>query len=860
MHQPRIHVAFRFHVNFYHSYRGDTPDELGFGQDIRVIRHILKVLRRFNADGVPLRATWDIENAFSLGDIMPEHCPDIIEGLQERVRTGMDEIEVMSYNNGLISAHTAAEFDAAIGRALTNDEGSGLRDVFGRVEPIVRPQEMMMTPAHLTLYRHHGISAISLFYSAVPFNAFSVFVPPLPFSQRYNPLTLTHPDVGETLTLVPARNHGDIADHLSLKRWVKQLRRRQLALDAPTDLLLLIDHDADDKFWEGYDWPIVRDLLPVAQGLEALVTSIADLDFVTFTTPGRYLQTHEPIGTVTIDQDTADGSFDGMASWAEKWSNHQLWTGIERARIMELQARRLARDDDLAALAGHLSQGFDARLRALSTTHFGLSAPVMNTHRLQGAARLVHTAVDAARQALRLATAHREADDIEQEGAIAFSIVDYVRGVNTQAVTYLPKRSKQLVRIPLRLPMGMSATLNDASGHPLPSALSWDIPPHPSSAQEPQAVELCFVTDVDGGECRTYRLSLGTDRTSPAPDDPVAISEKGNRLYNSRLSLRFDADGHPISLALAGEEYAVQPFLRSAIRYGLRELSIDKWRTTVAEVRGRGLLGVITARGSVRLSRGEALRVTRTYEMAAGLPYLYVTTTVAYPRTAPDISSGELVRRLGRPFDARWQEIMPCEIRPALSSAPRQALRIWKHNYLDHVTSYDLDYGQYSRNQTLDAFNNHVTHAWVAATDQTKGLLVAQDANAATCFAFCPMRTIDAGGDTRLRMNPFGTYSGDQLHYPIADTGLGRWLAVRMAETLRSLAPSYNGRGETFRLMLAPYLGDAPPPALQADAEAFTYPYAVVSSSPLVLDPGHRAWSGAFADGDPVDGSASAAL
>ena len=42
MAQPKIYLAFRFHGNFYHSYRGDTPDELGFGKDIRIIRHILR--------------------------------------------------------------------------------------------------------------------------------------------------------------------------------------------------------------------------------------------------------------------------------------------------------------------------------------------------------------------------------------------------------------------------------------------------------------------------------------------------------------------------------------------------------------------------------------------------------------------------------------------------------------------------------------------------------------------------------------------------------------------------------------------------------------------------------------------------
>ena len=46
----KIFVAFRFHANFYHSYRGDTADELGFGKDIRIIRKIIEVLDGFNAE------------------------------------------------------------------------------------------------------------------------------------------------------------------------------------------------------------------------------------------------------------------------------------------------------------------------------------------------------------------------------------------------------------------------------------------------------------------------------------------------------------------------------------------------------------------------------------------------------------------------------------------------------------------------------------------------------------------------------------------------------------------------------------------------------------------------------------------
>ena len=102
-----IYLAFRFHGNFYHSYRGDTADEFGFGKDIRIIRHLIRTLDDLNAQGIPVCGTWDFENYFSLEKIMPAHCPDIITGLQRRVQAGQDDVQLMSYNNGLINAHTA---------------------------------------------------------------------------------------------------------------------------------------------------------------------------------------------------------------------------------------------------------------------------------------------------------------------------------------------------------------------------------------------------------------------------------------------------------------------------------------------------------------------------------------------------------------------------------------------------------------------------------------------------------------------------------------------------------------------------------------------------------------------------------
>jgi hypothetical protein len=295
-------------------------------------------------------------------------------------------------------------------------------------------------------------------------------------------------------------------------------------------------------------------------------------------------------------------------------------------------------------------------------------------------------------------------------------------------------------------------------------------------------------------------------------------------------------------------DFSTAPLLRSALRYDRRIHEIAMWRVAESRVLGAGLVGVITTEGRVPLTApgAPAFVVRREYLLVAGLPYLYVTTSVTYPQTPPHAPDAGLVRRLGRSYDDRWQEVMPCEVRPRLFGSATRPLRVWKHNYLDHVSSYDLDYGSFSRNRTLDSFNNHITHGWVAVSDGDRGLLIAHSADGASSFAFCPMRLKAPQGHLdaayRISLNPFGSYWGRQLHYPTARTGLGRAAAVHMAETLRPWAPSYNGQTETFRLMIAPYAGDAPPEQVQNDAAAFSYPYITISPSDVVLPAPHTRW------------------
>lgn len=86
-----VYVGFGFHVNCYHSYRGDTCDELGFGGDIRTIRHIIHTLNHCNTEGIPVKGTWDFENAYSLEQIWPQYAPDIIEEVRMRMKLYGDE-------------------------------------------------------------------------------------------------------------------------------------------------------------------------------------------------------------------------------------------------------------------------------------------------------------------------------------------------------------------------------------------------------------------------------------------------------------------------------------------------------------------------------------------------------------------------------------------------------------------------------------------------------------------------------------------------------------------------------------------------------------------------------------------------
>ena len=376
----KIHIAYGFHVNCYHSYRGDTDDAAGFGSDLRIIRGIIRTLDELNASGVPVKGTWDSENFFSLEQILPAYAPDILEGMRRRVKERGDENIIMGYSNGALGAMQPDELTASVELAVTNPQGSGLDDLFGTYERIVRPQEVMFTPSQVHTYNKLGVKAVCLYYSCVPFDAFRTLVPPLPDEQAFNPLTFSYQ--GEDLTVIPTYSNADVCDAGCLRAWVKELRQKQSDGAVNSDLFLFINMDADAIFWESLHLPLVKNRIANTDGIRGLVKEVADLDYVVFDTPGGYLKTHGPVGAVRFTQDTADGNFTGYASWAEKPYNRKIWTAIERSRT--------------AAKARPDEEDFLNRVKLLSTTHFGLATPVLNIQREQTADALARKLADAA--------------------------------------------------------------------------------------------------------------------------------------------------------------------------------------------------------------------------------------------------------------------------------------------------------------------------------------------------------------------------------------------------------------------------------------------------------------------------------
>lgn len=741
----KIHVAYGFHVNCYHSYRGDTNDNLGFGSDIRIIRKTLDILTEFNEKGIPVKATWDTENFFSLEKILPEFAPDIIEKMKERVKKYGDENIIMGYSNGALGAMNEAELTASIELAVTNEQKSGLRDIFGECEMLVRPQEVMFTPSQVPLYNKLGVKALCLYYSCVPFDAFRTIVPRLPDELAFNPLTYTYK--GESLTVIPTYSNSDVCDAGCLRAWVKDLHLKQEKGEINHDVLLFINMDADAIFWESMNLPVIGSIIANTDGIHGLVEEIADLPYIVFDTPGNYIKTHAPLGNIDFTHDTADGNFTGYASWAEKPYNRKIWTAVERSRMT---ARVTAEKDSLAP-------SFRDRVLLLSTTHFGLATPVLNIQREKKADALKESIISSEISALA-----------KEKG---------IRIHNTSG--------SALQCLQVQLKDGLSADSLIIKGKGLENYAA-------------------FPTDENGGAFLIMKFKKPCDVYKITVQQGIAekTAEETDRVMADKSELVFDGKGRLCSVYLDGKKISSDGFLKSFITYDGKPYYFKN--TAKEKIEGSGQVSILRTKGEIHLP-DEITAGSFTFDFIT-TPFtkgIFVLSTVNYPYTTESTSISTENSALGRYSDMKWLEAAPFQLTPEMDGD----IRIIKRNFMEDISSFraqsfpECD----EKNKKLDSFNHQLTAGLVGLSDSKYTLLVANARQFLGSMAHCPMRLDE---DKTVHMNPFGTYYGKQRNHFSRSKGeiLGAYNLV--AAQGKPLAPSYNGCSEKSLMALYTYEGD----------------------------------------------------
>jgi hypothetical protein len=832
----KVFIAFGFHVNLSHSFRNHSNNESGFGKDIRIIRRIIQTLDHFNDQGIPVKGIWDFDNLFSLQEILPQYAPDIITDIQRRVRENKDEVILMSYNNGIVSAMTSKELDDAVRWSITNPWQSGVKDIFGKFTPVVRPQEMMTTPGNFTVYKKHGIQAVSLYYSATPFDAFKVFSRPLSHVEAHNPVVYRHPQTKEEMVVIPTYHLGDLMEHVSLKHWVNELRNMQNNGHLNQDALIFINFDADSELWSGLDLPWTLAWMPNTGGLKDLIEEVKNLPNVEFTTLGDYLSNHPPVGTFFFSQDTADGSFNGYNSWAEKAETSDYWTVIERNRRTCMAAQKamaLLNDTiDTPRLKSLITFAEMTRLRALSTTNFGMATPFLAPQREQAVADLMNHLNGYSDQieivverGLQHYLTRKKATLQEKE---SLKLLDTIMVIHSHAKQKNNNNRFLTLLQPKKYGPGMKLVLVRSDGKILPT-ITLDNSEDRNGASKLSLYVVNHQAFSDG----IYHLCafIGEKASHTIIEDGSNVDSA--KISNDRLSISFEnstLEGIYLDDTRQVDTGSLLPYLKWKNKtYGAKAKIIQKSRTDDGRFVSVRIAGPLSGPLNHTISNGW---MDYNFTLLDDLPYLVVKGTIQYPLTRENDILKAGVSELIRRTDSNWQEVAPLEVQLTSTAGKENPIRVLKQNYLDITSDYALNYFHHSDNNlNLDNVNNHITKSYVGMVAGNRGTAVAMDTSIQANFAFSPLKLrYDSNNRVfSVRANPFGTYHGRQYTQSTWGNKNGFDATLLLGEQFASAAPTYNGTKQHFSIMLAFFNGRQMPEKIKNDLMAYSHPPMVFS-------------------------------
>ncbi|UCG03458.1 MAG: hypothetical protein JSW11_05580 [Candidatus Heimdallarchaeota archaeon] len=843
-----IYFVMSPHINYYHSYRGDSIGTDGFGLDLRIMQRILDTIHDCEAEGFcdgNVRISWDYSDLYWSIQLQRKFQPEILDQVINRVKQRKDEVIIGSWGNNALSILDTEGFLQQCQWNMENSMGIGLNQLFaGRIAPYIRVQETMFTQGMIELLNQVDIQGILNYYAVIPFDTARPLINPrLDWNQRYGLVNFKSTVSDQSFLMIPMYGFGDIIDHLSIEKWFKFIRGRQKSGDIEGHALVVLNHDMDSPAWKGTTVPRFMNWMPNTGGIWEIIKTVDKLEYVKLVNLLDIVPKLKVHGSCTIKQDIADGCWCGYYNWAQKYSNTQYWTIGQRARWLKcstdtLVSHKISQSSiaDINKFLRNTDDSVNSYVKNTvlfsSTTHFGMSMPFQHPHRQKTALKYAIEAYKLAEKALGLALDGA----LQSEWKTANEGIDmYILPIQVRGITEKERKSVEssiLIRTDVPKEFGNKISINSPEV-PLYLEYSDNQKSHPLEAIIPPSVfkEIGYTK---------LNLEFGEKKLSSLPsDDELRASPRV--LKNRFVTIVFNDQGKIQSFIFNGMEFSSKNFLDSAIVFG-KPKNPTRYNSSFDEIEviqdgTNNFSASVKINSLFQMFDGVEVKAEKILKVYTNIPHVFLKVRMMIPNIKGTSSSDSNIYGVKTKYDDRWQEIIPCEIRSSIIGKNGGYLKIWKHNFLGHTTYFDLDMVEVDpKNADIDCLVSNISDGWMAVSNGEQGLLVAFNSLKAANFAFTPIKIRNKGfGDLKnvqkgqqVRINPFGTYFGKMLHHWTHGTGHAQQIIPSYSSTFKSTAPTFSGKTLEFELMITPYHGDKPSKELQSSANHFSF-------SPLII-------------------------
>ncbi|MHA1452361.1 MAG: hypothetical protein ACTSRD_05820 [Promethearchaeota archaeon] len=844
----KIYFVMSPHINYYHSFRGDSEGSDGFGLDLSIMESILDLLENCESQGLcggTSKMTWDYADTFWSIQLQQKYQPDILKRIQDRCKSGKDEVLACSWSNSCQPMFNIEEMQKHTEWTFSNSLGLGMEDLFpGRVAPYMRPQEAMFTQGMIEPLKQGGVEGLLVYHSAGPFETSRAFLNPrLNLNQRYGLLNFKSTESDESMLMIPTYGFIDIVDHFSIKKYFQHIRHYQRKGKIDGHALVVVNFDMDSYVWKGIKLPKLLKWMPNSRGIPELLEAVDKFKYVELASLIDIIPKLKPKGEVTLRPDVADGNFNGYHNWAQKYNNTRMWTLEQQSRWMKCAAETISSQEPeiVQKKIDALIRGKDLntetflknKMLLTSTTNFGMSMPFVHPDRQKTTMIYGTRMFNAANSALSEASV-KLVKDIEKNEYDVCIVPITKRGVTEKESA--PIISNLLIQI--NVPF-----TEDGNPHPVLqiSKKYYDLNYVKNEVEPSSIVELILPPDIFAKNSRIFgeikfRKAKVKKKLSKDLEATRAI------LKNKFITINFDILGKIASVYHKEDEFLSGPCFETAVTYGDKKAKRKEPSRNAIYVLKDGTDGFcasVRTVGAFKIAENAIVRTIKIITLYRDLPYLFIKTHVYLPKTfGSSTTATRGVYTVNTEFDKNWLEVMPLEIEPAIfGNGTKDPLRIWKHNFMGATNYFDLDMVQINpRNSNIDCLVSNISDGWMGVTNQEQGLVIGFNALKCANFSFSPIKLREKGFGTtdqkrqQIRINPFGTYWGKQLHYwsdPKA-SGFGQEIATQFGGTFSSSAPTFNGKQMEFDLVLAPYKGNEPPKSVQSFMNHFSLP-------PLIL-------------------------